>query len=133
MVFRNIIINYNIDKKLPSIKSDRGQLQQVFLNILTNAFYAVKDNLGKIDISVEIKDDEMVYVTVSDNGVGISKENLDHIFEPFYTTKGEYGTGLGLSITYGIIQKLGGNINVESELGIGTQFTIILPKESNIT
>jgi two-component system NtrC family sensor kinase len=128
-LFRNITINYKIDDNLPSIESDRGQLQQVFLNIITNAFYAVKDN-GKIDISIIQKDSNQVEIAVADNGVGISKENLEHIFEPFYTTKGKYGTGLGLSITYGIIAKLGGLISVKSKLGEGTSFTVCLPVKS---
>ncbi len=129
---RTITINYNFDKNLPSIDSDRGQLQQVFLNILTNAFYVVKDEEGRVDISAELKADKKVYVTITDNGTGISKENLEHIFEPFYSTKGKYGTGLGLSITYGIVQKLGGEIKVESQVGQGTIFTVILPQKSNI-
>jgi len=128
---RNIKINYEIEKDMPSIESDRGQLQQVFLNILTNAFYAVKDSEGIIKISTKVNYDGRITIEVSDNGVGISKDNLDHIFEPFYTTKGKYGTGLGLSITYGIIQKLGGEIKVKSQLGKGTSFSVILPKKSN--
>ncbi len=130
-IFRNIKINYNIAENLPSVDSDRGQLQQVFLNIVTNAFYAVEDN-GQIDISAIQKNDQLVEITVADNGVGISKENLEHIFEPFYTTKGKYGTGLGLSITYGIVEKLGGNISVKSKIGEGTSFTLHLPIKSKI-
>jgi len=130
-IFRNIKINYNIAENLPSVDSDRGQLQQVFLNIVTNAFYAVEDN-GQIDISAIQKNDQLVEITIADNGVGISKKNLEHIFEPFYTTKGKYGTGLGLSITYGIVEKLGGNISVKSKLGEGTRFTLHLPTKSKI-
>ncbi len=130
-IFRNIKINYNIAENLPSVDSDRGQLQQVFLNIVTNAFYAVEDN-GQIDISAIQKNDQLVEITVADNGIGISKENLEHIFEPFYTTKGKYGTGLGLSITYGIVEKLGGNISVKSKLGEGTSFSLQLPTKSTI-
>ena len=69
-------------------------------------------------------------INIEDNGEGISRENLEHIFEPFYTTRMGYGTGLGLNITYGIIQKLGGRIRVESELGKGTKFIICLPKRT---
>jgi signal transduction histidine kinase len=131
-LLRNISVNFNFEKNLPSIDSDRGQLQQVFLNILTNAFYAVKDN-GNIDIIIKQGKNQTVHVTITDNGVGITKENLEHIFEPFFTTKGKYGTGLGLSITYGIVQKLGGDIEVQSQLGEGTSFTVILPIKSNLT
>lgn len=132
-ILKDIAIYYNLDKNLPSIESDRGQLQQVFLNVLTNAFYAVKEKEGKIEISAKLEKDNRVHVTIADNGVGIPKENLDNIFEPFYTTKGKYGTGLGLSITYGIIQKLGGEIKVQSQVGEGTSFTVIMPIKSNIS
>lgn len=128
---RNIQINFNIAENLPSIDSDRGQLQQVFLNILTNAYYAVKQG-GQIDIYANKNKDKTVEISIADNGIGISDENLEHIFEPFYTTKGKYGTGLGLSITYGIVQKLGGNITVKSKLGEGTTFTVHLPIKSKI-
>ena len=129
-VFRNITINYDVADNLPSIESDRGQLQQVFLNIITNAFYAVTDN-GRVDISIKQREGDQVEIKIADNGVGISKEHLEHIFEPFYTTKGKYGTGLGLSITYGIVEKLGGKIDVESKVGEGTSFTIVLPIRTN--
>jgi two-component system NtrC family sensor kinase len=69
-------------------------------------------------------------VNIEDNGEGISKENLEQIFEPFFTTRMGYGTGLGLSITYGIIQKQGGWIQVESELRKGTRFSIFLPLQT---
>jgi two-component system NtrC family sensor kinase len=82
---------------------------------------------GHIDIWIEKTRDERIRVRIKDDGHGISKENLKKIFEPFFTTKKEYGTGLGLSITYGIVQKLSGTIDVESELGKGTTFTISLP------
>jgi signal transduction histidine kinase len=127
---RNIKINFNIAENLPSINSDRGQLQQVFLNILTNAYYASKEG-DQIDIFANQVSDHIVEITIVDNGTGISDENLQHIFEPFYTTKGKYGTGLGLSITYGIVEKLGGKISVKSKLGKGTSFTVHLPIKSN--
>jgi signal transduction histidine kinase len=122
----NIAIDYDFADNLPSIESDRGQLQQVFLNIITNAFYALEDK-GRIDIVARQIGNQLVEITVADNGIGISKENLEHIFEPFFTTKGKYGTGLGLSITYGIVKKLDGEIKVKSKLGEGTSFTVTLP------
>jgi signal transduction histidine kinase len=126
---RNIQINFNIAEDLPSINSDRGQLQQVFLNILTNAYYAVKEG-GQIEINASELSDNSVEISITDTGIGISDENLEHIFEPFYTTKGKYGTGLGLSITYGIVEKLGGDIKVKSKLGEGTKFSVHLPIKS---
>ncbi len=125
-VHRNIEINFDLADDLPPIESDRGQLQQVFLNIITNAFAAVDDG-GRVEVVGRARDAGSVAITISDNGSGISEENLAHIFEPFFSTKGEFGTGLGLSITRDIVEKLGGKIEVESELGKGTRFTVILP------
>ncbi len=125
---RNIKINYHIDDYLPTIRSDRGQLQQVFLNILNNSFEALDDG-GYVDITIKSITSDQIQVIIADNGIGISKDDLPKIFEPFFTSKKEQGTGLGLSITYGIIKKLGGDISVESEEGIETTFTITLPKD----
>jgi two-component system NtrC family sensor kinase len=125
--YRNLSVSFNIPKDLQPIVSDRGQLQQVFLNILNNAFAAVPDG-GRIDISAADEGADKVAVTVADNGVGIPKDNLERIFEPFFTTKQGSGTGLGLSITYGIVNKLGGKILVDSEPGRGTSFKVILPR-----
>jgi two-component system NtrC family sensor kinase len=129
--YRNIKITFDIPEDLPTIESDRSQLQQVFLNIINNAFAAVSDDKGVIHISVVEDGDERIETSVTDNGTGISAENLDHIFEPFFTTKKGYGTGLGLSITYGIVEKLGGEIKVNSKVGEGTSFTVVLPKSRN--
>jgi two-component system NtrC family sensor kinase len=126
--YRNLSVSVHADDDVPTIKSDRGQLQQVFLNIVNNAFAAV-DQGGVVRITIENIADNQVSVAIADNGMGISKENLEHIFEPFFTTKKGAGTGLGLSITYGIIQKLRGKIDVSSTLGQGTCFTITLPEE----
>lgn len=124
--YRNINVAFNVAESLPTIESDRGQLQQVFLNILNNAFAAVESG-GSIEISIQQADSEWIVVTITDNGCGIPEENLAHIFEPFFTTKKGYGTGLGLSITYGIVEKLGGKISVKSKVGEGTSLTVTLP------
>ncbi|OGL42244.1 MAG: hypothetical protein A2161_06785 [Candidatus Schekmanbacteria bacterium RBG_13_48_7] len=79
---------------------------------------------------MEKKSEDFVSIIIKDNGHGISEENMKHIFEPFFTTKKEYGTGLGLSITYGIVEKLGGHIGVNSKVGVGTSFTVTLPSKS---
>ncbi|MCH7477122.1 MAG: GHKL domain-containing protein, partial [SAR324 cluster bacterium] len=102
------------------------QLNQVFLNLLVNAAQAIKDR-GEIVISTEMENNHVV-VKIKDDGRGIPPEQLSHIFEPFYTTKkiGE-GTGLGLSVSYNIIQKHHGTMEVKSEVGKGTEFTIRLP------
>jgi two-component system NtrC family sensor kinase len=126
--YSSVSVDWNIQEGLPEIKSDRGQLQQVFLNIINNALAAVKDE-GRIEIAARRIDEGSVVVVVEDNGEGIPPENLKRIFEPFFTTKPGEGTGLGLSVTYGIVQKLGGDIQVESQVGSGTRFQVVLPRE----
>jgi two-component system NtrC family sensor kinase len=123
---RNIQVDVQVRDQGLLIESDRGQLQQVFLNLVNNAFEAVPDG-GRIEILLKRAGPDQVVVTVSDNGVGIPEANLERVFEPFFTTKKGYGTGLGLSITYGIVQKLGGQISVASEVGGQTCFTVVLP------
>jgi two-component system NtrC family sensor kinase len=124
--FRNVAIEFNYPEDPPTIVSDRGQLQQVFLNILNNAFAAVTDG-GRIEIGILSAGPDAVAVSIADNGVGIPESHLARIFDPFFTTKKGAGTGLGLSITYGIVQKLGGRIDVTSTVGEGTCFTVTLP------
>ncbi len=128
---RNIDLKLQLDPKLPRIASDRGQLQQVFLNILNNSFAAVEDG-GTVAITTWEEGLDKVAVSIQDDGHGMSEETLKHIFEPFFTTKRGYGTGLGLPITYGIIKKLGGEIEVNSKQGQGTTFTVYLPKQARI-
>ncbi len=124
--YRNITIVIDKTGNPPSIVSDRGQLQQVFLNLVNNAVGAIESG-GHINLIVEECGDGQVSVSISDDGVGIPQENLKRIFEPFFTTKEGSGTGLGLSITYGIVHKLGGEIVVESKVGQGTRFIVRLP------
>jgi len=97
------------------------------LNILNNALDAASEG-GRVVIRSEIRDDDRVMISFEDNGAGMSEETLQHIFDPFFTTKQTYGTGLGLSITYGIVEKLKGSIEVESEEGVGTTFKVYLPR-----
>ena len=124
---RAIQIALEIAEDIPVFNSDRGKLQQIFLNIVNNAFAALSDG-GSLNISARLENDKNVSVTFTDNGCGITKEDLNRIFEPFYSTKtGQGGTGLGLSITYNLIQEIGGRINVESEIDKGTSFTISIP------
>jgi len=119
-----------LDPKLPPLLSDPSQLQQVFLNLITNAIDA---HDGKPYGSVRITTladptHQQVQVTVADTGSGIRPEHLNRIFDPFFTTKSVgKGTGLGLSICYSIVKRLGGSIAVQSERGKGTQFSIGLP------
>jgi signal transduction histidine kinase len=110
----------------PSFMCNPGQLNQVFLNLITNASQALKDK-GEITVSSQIDDDFLV-IKVHDNGPGIPQKIIKKIFDPFFTTKPvNQGTGLGLSITYGIIKKHKGNISVISDKKNGATFTIHLP------
>ncbi len=112
---------------LPEIQCAPSQLNQVFLNLLTNAAQAIEEQ-GDIVIKTECHDDEHISVTISDTGCGISAENLAKIRDPFFTTKDVgTGTGLGLSIVDQIITAHGGELRIESEPGKGSAFTIILP------
>ena len=130
LAHRNIQVNYNFPPETILVESDRGLLQQVFLNIINNAFAAV-DVGGHVEIGIDGTDTKSVIVSVTDDGIGISEDNLQHIFEPFYSTKGEFGTGLGLSITRDIMQKLEGHIDVKSKPGEGTTFNVYIPRRGN--
>jgi len=115
--------------QLPQIKGLASQLNQVFMNLLVNAAHSITER-GTIRIDTDCKD-QWVYIRITDTGCGIPQENLQRIFEPFFTTKPiGSGTGLGLSLSYGIIQKHGGRIEVESTVGIGTTFTVCLPADA---
>lgn len=124
----NITLNLNIPDKIFYIKGNSSKLEEVFINIMLNAVHAMKDNgFLTIDISPD-GENKSVLVKISDTGHGIPEEDLKNIFEPFFTTKavGE-GTGLGLSVSHGIIKEINGEIRVESKVGIGSTFTVIVP------
>jgi len=107
--------------------SDPHGLRQVLLNLASNGLQAVNSG-GRVEITASQAGDRII-IAVRDNGVGIPKENLKRIFEPFFTTKPPgRGTGLGLSVSQGIVDKLGGSIEVESKVGAGSTFRVILPK-----
>jgi len=141
--YNNIHILLQLQKELPVIRADHGQLQQVVLNVVNNAIDAIHNDMvatdnateeisneGEILVTSQCEDNKTVQVIISDTGPGMSADTMKKIFEPFFTTKGnaeKKGTGLGLSISYGIIQKLGGKIEVNSEIGVGTTFIISFP------
>ncbi|MBX7148933.1 GAF domain-containing protein [bacterium] len=131
IVWNEIKYKCTLEKKLspvPLIRCFPGQLNQVFMNLIVNASQAIKEK-GTITIET-FSDNDSVSVKISDTGHGIAPENLEKIFTPFFTTKPTgKGTGLGLSISYGIIEKHGGTIKVESTVGVGTSFIITLPRE----
>ena len=125
--YRAIAISLNISDGIPKIETDAGKLQQVLLNIINNAFTAM-ENGGHLDITAEMAGQEMVSITIADDGCGIPEANLKRVFEPFFSTNpGEGRTGLGLAITYGLVRELGGSVDVKSKVGKGTAFTLALP------
>ncbi len=123
----HVTLHDEIDANLPRITGNHQGLQQVFLNLTTNAVHAMQDG-GNLTIRAQRENSSKIKVQVEDTGTGIAKDILPHIFDPFFTTKDVgKGTGLGLSVSYGIIKKHGGQISVKSSAGQGTTFTIILP------
>ena len=126
--YSKVSINKNLENDLPFIQASQTEMQQVFLNLINNALDAMGNSGGGIiDISSRVENKDIV-VDLADNGPGMHRENLSRIFDPFFTTKPVgRGTGLGLSICYGIIKKMGGDIEVKSVIDMGTQFSIRIP------
>jgi two-component system NtrC family sensor kinase len=125
--YSKITIDTNLEKNLPITYMAQSEMQQILLNLINNSVDAMEKKGGELTITTYSEGDG-IGIKVSDNGPGIPEANLSRIFEPFFTTKpvGK-GTGLGLSICYGIIQKMGGQIEVESVIDSGTTFHIRLP------
>lgn len=124
--FHNINIFRDYQTDLPPIMVDENQIEQVFVNMLINASQSMPKG-GNITIKTFKENGESVCLQIIDTGCGIAEEDLEKIFEPFFTTKSEKGTGLGLSVSYGIIERHGGKISVQSKVKEGTTFTITLP------
>ncbi|MQA42509.1 ATP-binding protein [Rugamonas aquatica] len=113
---------------LPEIECLPLQINQVVLNLVINAAHAIGPERGEITLRTGVADQHTVWLEVEDSGSGIAPEALSRIFDPFFTTKAVgQGTGLGLSLTYGIVQKHGGRIEVDTEVGRGTRFRVLLP------
>jgi len=128
LTLQNIQLKSDLDKENPMISGDFNQIQQCIINLILNAIDAMPDG-GTLTLGVSIDPGKkIVEIRIGDTGQGISKEDLTHIFDPFYTTKMEgKGLGLGLSTVYGIIDRHKGTISVESDLGKGSVFLIKLP------
>jgi two-component system NtrC family sensor kinase len=127
--YSKISIHTDFQNDLPVTYLAQSEVQQVLLNLINNAIDAMESKGGELTISTHFEfEKDAIVIEVSDNGPGIPEANLSRIFEPFFTTKpvGK-GTGLGLSICYGIIQKMGGKIDVKSVIDSGTTFSIHLP------
>jgi two-component system NtrC family sensor kinase len=126
--YQQISMDLILDKDLQHPWSDRGELLQIFLNIIGNGIDALAETGGTVTLTSKQVDPKIVRICIADNGPGMTPEVQRHIFDPFFTTKETgRGTGLGLSIVYGLIRKLGGTVNVVSVQGKGTEFEIDLP------
>ena len=145
LVRANIDCRFELDAAGARVEMDRGQLEQVIVNLFVNAVQSMPTGgelsitctqafLGDADASrpPDAKAGNHVVLKVSDTGIGIEPETLDHIFEPFFTTRGESGgTGLGLANVHGIVTQAGGHLRVESTAGVGTVFEVFLPATAN--
>jgi two-component system NtrC family sensor kinase len=125
--YSNVEIRPTLQSNLPALRGSVSELQQVLLNLINNALDAMEQKGGLLEINVKCLDGD-VWIFIADTGPGIPEANLERIFDPFFTTKpvGK-GTGLGLSICYGIVTKMGGEIDAHSVVGSGTTFRIRLP------
>ncbi|MEP2026650.1 MAG: ATP-binding protein [Reichenbachiella sp.] len=122
---QNMTLHEKLDDNLPEIALDTDQINIALLNLFINAIEAMKPDQGQLEITTQLSGDRVI-VIVSDNGKGLSKEDMSKLFEPFFTGKTE-GTGLGLTTVQNIIRSHKGNIHAESEVGKGTSFTISFP------
>lgn len=124
---KNVRISTNLDADVPRIPGNPDRWQQVFLNLIINAFEAMP-NGGKLAVSSAVVDDG-VDVIFRDDGVGMTPQQVRNLYHPFYTTKSN-GTGLGLSVCQGIVRSYGGDICVRSQLGQGSEFRVVIPKHA---
>jgi signal transduction histidine kinase len=124
---RCISIAVTVSGEIPIFEGDRGNLQQVFLNLINNALAAMAEG-GRLEVAISRPEPRRVRVAVSDTGHGIPEADLKEIFEPFFSTRqGPAAAGLGLSIAYGMVTEMGGEITVESQVNQGTRVTVTLP------
>lgn len=125
---KNISVQFDYAEHLPLIMAVPDQIKQVLLNLLANAADACQQQHGGVISISTCQENEKVAISIKDTGIGIHPEQMDRLFQPFYTTKPEVkGTGLGLSICHGIVKNHQGEIRVESQPGKGTTFTVLLP------
>jgi two-component system NtrC family sensor kinase len=128
--YANVRIETELSPDVPTIQASPSELQQVLLNLVNNAIDAIERPGGTVTVATKAEGDGVI-LEVRDTGKGIPEANLGRIFDPFFTTKpvGQ-GTGLGLPICYGIVEKMGGTISVESEIEKGTTFTVFIPQKA---
>lgn len=124
---RHVRVEKMLSENMVETMQDVGQMEQVFVNLLLNGIEAIQAEEGTIKVRSDVDlENRYVRVEIEDSGVGISPQNMENIFEPFFSTKPN-GTGLGLAVNYGIVEKHGGHMHVSSKLGQGTLFTVEIP------
>ena len=126
LALNKVDLKLDLANELPMAHADANQIQQVVVNLLLNAADAIGDEGGTIQATTRSAPDGIEFL-LQDSGRGIAAEDLPRIFEPFFTTKGNHGTGLGLAVSWGIVEAHGGSLNVQSQAGHGTLFTLRLP------
>jgi two-component system NtrC family sensor kinase len=125
---KGVLLKWSYGEPMPAISIDEHGIHQVILNILTNAIDAVEKGAGVVRATTEFDaESQRITITIGDNGPGIPEELRERVFDPFYSTKGHGGTGLGLAVARKIVQEHQGHITVDSILGQGTIFRIVLP------
>jgi len=122
----HVDLSFDLAADLPLVQADANQIEQVVVNLLLNAADAIGPDGGRIRATTT-SSSTAIELLVKDSGRGIPPEDLPRIFEPFFTTKGNHGTGLGLAVSWGIVEDHGGALEVHSEVGDGTCFTLRLP------
>jgi two-component system NtrC family sensor kinase len=123
----HVDLSLDLASTLPTVQADANQIQQVIVNLLLNAGDAIGAEGGKIRATTKVGAPSSIEFLLEDSGPGIPPEDLPRIFEPFFTTKGNHGTGLGLAVSWGIVEAHGGALEVQSEPGHATRFTLRLP------
>jgi signal transduction histidine kinase len=130
LLSHSVTLKTDLDEDMPNLLASRDHLQGVWVNLMMNALDAMDGQEGRLQVSTRYVTNEF-RVTIADSGHGIPPERISRIFEPFYTTKSPgRGTGLGLSLCHRIVKHHGGYITVDSQIGVGTQFTVVLPTNS---
>lgn len=125
--YQQVEVLCNLKADLPRVFGDPSGLRQVFMNLLVNASQSF-DGPGLVEVTTEIASNDMVAVIIRDTGCGMAPRIIERIWEPFFTTKAVgKGVGLGLALTYNIVKRCGGEIRIESRVGKGSQFTVLLP------
>ena len=127
LTLNQVNLSLDLAVELPEVQADANQIQQVVVNLLLNAADAIGAEGGNIRATTRAGSSQSIEFLLADSGRGIAAEDLPRIFEPFFTTKGNHGTGLGLAVSWGIVEAHGGTLEVQSELGEGTRFTLRLP------